>query len=599
MENKSWDLDIGQLDTPDSVYDYEFLDHKDALLYVIEVDSYMLKSSNEITPLEIVLQTVYEAIIDRVMSSPTDACGILLFGLEGKTESGMEGCKVLLDLAIPTVDGLRQIKELIKDIASLKVNTTNTNSASIANVLFLANQQFSQSPTKYFSRRILFITSNDRPNIDKPSKTAAITRAKDLGDIGISFIPYFLSGESKFDPSLFYEDLFYAIPSIRWDDGVSEMNTVDGLGELKNAISALKAIKRALFTNYIELTPGVKIGVKGYKIYSKTMPVKTTQACRVGNQYRFVERKSINVGVDTGKTLEPQEIRKTFKFGPNYLQFLPEQISEIRSIGDPIIKLIGFKPSSSVEWMYNVNSSYFLYPTEDNFVGSVRSFTSLVKSLWKTNKVAIVWAIFRRNSSGRMGALIPSVSENEPQGLHFVSLPFSDDIRDVPPFEANNKPPQELINPLTSIVRKLTMPNGYQSERYPNPLLMWFNRVIQAAALDELPMAVDDKTLPKFKSINTRAGHFIEEWNLNLDSVETKTTLKRTSEESQMNSNNESKHRKLDDPDQIKLLYETGKLNKLTVAVLSSFLNGNGISTSNLRKPQLIEAVNDFFANQK
>lgn len=74
----------------------------------------MLKSSNEITPLEIVLQTVYEAIIDRVMSSPTDACGILLFGLEGKTESGMEGCKVLLDLAIPTVDGLRQIKELIK-----------------------------------------------------------------------------------------------------------------------------------------------------------------------------------------------------------------------------------------------------------------------------------------------------------------------------------------------------------------------------------------------------------------------------------------------------------------------------------------------------
>ncbi len=81
--------------------------------------------------------------------------------------------------------------------------------------------------------------------------------------------------------------------------------------------------------------------------------------------------------------------------------------------------------------------------------------------------------------------------------------------------------------------------------------------------------------------------------------METKTTLKRTSEESQMNSNNESKHRKLDDPDQIKLLYETGKLNKLTVAVLSSFLNGNGISTSNLRKPQLIEAVNDFFANQK
>lgn len=60
-----------------------------------------------------------------------------------------------------------------------------------------------------------------------------------------------------------------------------------------------------------------------------------------------------------------------------------------------------------------------------------------------------------------------------------------------------------MVDPLIQIVKKLTMPNGYQSERYPNPLLTWFNRVIQAAALDELPMAVNDKTLPKFKSINT------------------------------------------------------------------------------------------------
>lgn len=133
----------------------------------------MLKTSNEITPLEVVLQSAYEAIVDRVVSSPTDASGILLFGLEEKTESGIEGCKILLDLGVPSVDELKQIKELIKgilsrifffffvltfilDVSSLNVNTTHTNSSSIANVLFLANQQFSQRYMHCF----LFFTFN-------------------------------------------------------------------------------------------------------------------------------------------------------------------------------------------------------------------------------------------------------------------------------------------------------------------------------------------------------------------------------------------------------------------------------------------------------
>lgn len=127
----------------------------------------MLNTSDEITPLKVVLQSAYEAIVDRVVSSPSDGSGILLFGLEEKTESGIEGCKILLDLGIPSVDELKQIKELIKgilsrvaffinfltlilDVSSLNVNTTHTNSSSIANVLFLANQQFSQRYMQWF-----------------------------------------------------------------------------------------------------------------------------------------------------------------------------------------------------------------------------------------------------------------------------------------------------------------------------------------------------------------------------------------------------------------------------------------------------------------
>lgn len=57
---------------------------------------------------------------------------------------------------------------------------------------------------------------------------------------------------------------------------------------------------------------------------------------------------------------------------------------------------------------------------------------------------------------------------------------------------------------MAAIVRKLSMPNGYQPDRYVNPSLEWFYKVIQAIALEEdLPEVPEDKTLPKFKSINT------------------------------------------------------------------------------------------------
>lgn len=57
---------------------------------------------------------------------------------------------------------------------------------------------------------------------------------------------------------------------------------------------------------------------------------------------------------------------------------------------------------------------------------------------------------------------------------------------------------------MTTVVKKLTMPIGYQPQRYVNPSLHWFYKIIQAVALEEdLPELPEDKTLPKFKSINT------------------------------------------------------------------------------------------------
>lgn len=86
---------------------------------------------------------------------------------------------------------------------------------------------------------------------------------------------------------------------------------------------------------------------------------------------------------------------------------------------------------------------------------------------------------------------------------------------------------------------------------------------------------------------------------MHFENLQSDNSLKRKPQESLTHNHQDSKQRKVIDSDKLKDAYDSGKLNKLTVAVLSSFLNENGISTSNLRKPQLVEAVHDFYDKQK
>lgn len=62
--------------------------------------------------------------------------------------------------------------------------------------------------SKYLSRRIFFVTDNDQPELSQTGRMASITRAKDLGNIGVNFLPFFITKDSIFDSSIFYEVCF-------------------------------------------------------------------------------------------------------------------------------------------------------------------------------------------------------------------------------------------------------------------------------------------------------------------------------------------------------------------------------------------------------
>lgn len=132
MDGKSWQVDIENLDHSDSLddsvssglsnvnsvsqltYEKEFQDNKDALLFVIDVNEYMITPTKEgFIPLQTILENAYESIVDRLVSSPVNAAGVFLYGVKNKHES-FENCKVLLNLGTPTVDAVKELHDAIE-----------------------------------------------------------------------------------------------------------------------------------------------------------------------------------------------------------------------------------------------------------------------------------------------------------------------------------------------------------------------------------------------------------------------------------------------------------------------------------------------------
>lgn len=163
---------------------------------------------------------------------------------------------------------------------------------------------------------------------------------------------------------------------------------------------------------------------------------------------------------------------------------------------EPGIKLLGFKDRSELVFEDNIRHSFFIFPDEETYAGSRRTFTALLSSMVKKGKIGLVRALTRRNASPSFCALLPqeegeSEGWAEPSGFHLITLPFADDIRAAPIEEGfRGGPPhsstssklplvlssthltagKELIDAAKSFISKLALRNSsYPPDSYPNP----------------------------------------------------------------------------------------------------------------------------------
>lgn len=484
---------------------------KDAVLFAIEVSPSMLKkppgsSSKKAdvnSPLLAALKAAYHLMQQRIIASPKDLMGVLLYGTEAtkfydENEESRGGfsfphCYLLTDLDIPEAEDVKALKEIVEDGVPEDSDMFKPSKETVGmhTVLFCANQIFAQKASNFSSRRLFLVTDNDDPHSEnKAVRSQAIVRAKDLYDLGVTIELFPISSpQHQFDSKLFYDDIVYKStptdpdaviynPASITDVDTSKLQSgqADGIGLLQSLLSTIASKitpKRALFSAVpLEIAPGLKISVKGYLLYKRQQPARSCYIYLGGETPELVRgSRALTVPEEGTRETEKADIRKAFTFGGEKISFTEEEMKKLRGFGDPVIRIIGFKPQTKLPLWANVKNSTYLYPSEEDYIGSTRVYSALYQKLFKDQLFGLCWFIPRRNATPVMAALIPTLTAEDskdksnpagtsltgaPQGLHIVPLPFADDIRQNPPSsrETPLRAPDKLVDAMRPMIRE-------------------------------------------------------------------------------------------------------------------------------------------------
>ncbi|KAF2150686.1 Ku DNA-binding complex, Ku70 subunit [Myriangium duriaei CBS 260.36] len=643
-------------DEDEEVDDTGYRTVKDAVLFAIDVSKTMLKDpppsdskkADHDKPAVAALKCAYTLMQQRIISNPNDMMGVLLFGTEksrfqdeDEHSRGLSypHCYLLTDLEVPAAADVKRLKSLVEDEdEAADLLKPSDEEVSMANVLFCANQIFTTKAPNFSSRRLFLVTDNDDPHsADKSLRSAAAVRAKDLYDLGVTIELFPIShSDHAFDRSTFYDDIIYSstpadpdapVPVTTAAKASSGENGISLLQSLLSNIASKAAPRRALFSNLaFEIAPGVKISVKGFILLKRQEPVRSSFIYIGGEQPQIAKGVSTLTAEDTARTVEKADVRKAYKFGGETITFKEEEMKAMRNFGDPVLRIIGFKPLSALPTWANHKPSTFIYPSEEDFVGSSRVFSALQQKLLKDQKMGLAWFIPRRNAIPTLAAIIPGAEQlskegvqTMPAGLWIRPLPCADDVR-FPPDVNVVRATDDLIDMIRVVVQQLQLPGGvYDPQKHSNPALQWFYRILQALALEEeLPEKPDDKTIPRYRQIDKRAGQYVIEWGQELEkqhieyqrhnagtTTATGAAKRGTTTNSASRGDGSKKPKTanggvpattngaLSDAD-MKSKYENDTVSKLTVAVLKEWLSSKGLKPTS-KKADLVDQVTSYF----
>lgn len=163
--------------------------------------------------------------------------------------------------------------------------------------------------------------------------------------------------------------------------------------------------KRNAFAIPFIIGENLKFGVRGFNLFmEKKKPTHTYTDRKSGLP---VAPQTSYICNTTGKVLA--EYSFYYEFGGARVKFSKDQVQTMKSGGDPGMVLLGFRSLKDIKSKFNIRSSIFMAPDENQIIGSSSIFMHFLERCHARNKAPICKLVSRKNTSAKLVALLPQV----------------------------------------------------------------------------------------------------------------------------------------------------------------------------------------------
>ena len=636
----------------------DFLPTKDLIIFLIDCSPSMhqeikeIPSQNITTPISTLLKVTENFLKTKIISNQNDLFGIVLFNTDkNDNEMNFEGVNVLFKIEAPNAFNIKKIKIMTQncepDINKLNYRKElneifkpiEENANYLNNAMWIVHSLLKNYDKKIYKRRIFLFTDNDDPITNPQEKNICIQRVKDMSDSDITIELFPMNFDKKrFNLSNFYAQIIPANtdddPNGGNDNLLSIEQCTDRLRELTKRIRQKEIKKRTLGRCPFFLTNNTKIYMNVYSTVKKSNKGKIYNVDAKTNKLL----KGVNsiICKDTGGELYPEQVGSYQLYGNKKIPFTKEEMSKIKFIEEPGMKLMGFKSIDSIKPYYNVRESYFIYPNELFSNGSGTLVDAMIKQMLNKKKCAIVKFVSREGSIVKFCALMPQAEKYDedyfqtPPGFNMIILPWADDIRSNSEIMAKNPKvlpeiTQEQSDLAKKIIKKMNI--SFDCRAFENVELQKFYSTLQALALEESNIEkVEDTMQPhteglekvlngldeNFRKIifgNTggKTDELIKQYingkkrsrsKSDDDSSNDKNTKKKKRKkniiEDDDNSEDKEEMGNFYSDDVIRKMFDNEKLKKMNVPDLKDICRIRNIATKGLKKSEILEKIKNY-----
>lgn len=271
-------------------------------------------------------------------------------------------------------------------------STQQTNNCSDA--LWLCSKMLMNCGYELQSSTIILITNNSQPYApDSHEYQKAFVRAKDLQVQGVHLIVAPMVDD--FDDKPFYREFICTVT----DEDPNTFKFTPPSEQRENLLNpTLQRNYHRSCLRYFNLILGEGLQIScGFYSFTRDVKlpkslhlVRETNETVTANMSLVVEEidEVTNDVVNTKRVL-PGDVTKYLNIGGRDITFTPEELSIIKSMMEPSMKLLGFKPLNSLPTNMMVKSTRFVYPNEKEIAGSAILFRALWQKCLAKGKFAL------------------------------------------------------------------------------------------------------------------------------------------------------------------------------------------------------------------